>query len=101
MVLQQHHNVSLFTGSFKLGEKPFDGEGLSSAPQSPRGGVPAEHGHRLLCVGLLAEPGGSAGHHCCLHDPGLRAAATNQPLEVIPAHQFTCTTMRDCVHSTK
>lgn len=101
VVLQQHHNVSLFTVSFELREKPFDGEGLSSAPQRPWGGVPGEHGHRPLCVGLLAEPGGSAGNYCCLHDPGLRAAAAYQPLEVIPAHLFTCTTTRDCVHLTK
>lgn len=70
-------------------ESLFDGKGLSSVLQCPRGGVPAQHGHWLLCVGLLAEPGGSAGNHCCLHDPSLRAAATNQPLEVNPTHLCT------------
>lgn len=51
--------------------------------QCPRGGVSEESGHRLLRVGLLAEPGGSAGNHVDLHVPGLRTAAPNQPLEMI------------------
>lgn len=34
-------------------------------------------------MGLLAEPGGSAGNRPGLHGPGLRTAATNQPLEII------------------
>lgn len=55
--------------------------------QSPRGATPGNTGHRLLCVGLLAEPGGSAGNHVGLHGLVLRPAATNQPLEMMPLRQ--------------
>lgn len=55
--------------------------------QPPWGILPGTATHWLFCVGLLAEPGGSARNDVDLHGSVLRAAATHQPLEMRPIHQ--------------
>ena len=58
--------------------------------QPPGGGVPGAARDRLQPLGVLEEPGGPAGHHVCLHGPGLRAAPQGQPLEVTLRTHTVC-----------